>query len=251
MLKSHTQKSVGYGYFMHFEFYCKETDGGIGFEARGYGLSYIYDGQTLTLDILHRAWNRPLLLIDLGGIFPRNPKLLAEFIEKACQISALLYSSNQTLNLCETMHIEKLGPIVKTMVEIAGLAHDVEMKNYKGFSEKIMKNHALKSFALEELSARDKKSRLFRLSYMTENLDHISLTGTSPGLVIKKIAEKTMSEVIAIELSHHSGQIAPMLMALAARLITVSRLLDKNFDPGDRLLIAKEKMDESRTNKGF
>ncbi len=162
---------------MRFEFSCKETDGGIGFEAKGCGLGYRYDGRTLTLDVLHLCMRRPLLLLDLGPVFPRNPLLYAEFLEKAAQINALLYSSNQTLNLCETIHVEKLVPVIWQLAKTAELAHDVELKNYKAFSESVGTIHEVQTFRLDYEESRYGRDNPYRLTLKTHSGTEIRASG--------------------------------------------------------------------------
>ncbi len=236
---------------MRFEFSCKETDGGIGFEAKGCGLGYRYDGRTLTLDVLHLCMRRPLLLLDLGPVFPRNPLLYAEFLEKAAQINALLYSSNQTLNLCETIHVEKLVPVIWQLAKTAELAHDVELKNYKAFSESVGTIHEVQTFRLDYEESRYGRDNPYRLTLKTHSGTEIRASGSTARAAISKIAELTLRDVIALEFSLQSGENAQKLIALSARLSTVARLLDMNFDPSDKLLISKKKDEKARSGKSL
>lgn len=236
---------------MRFKFSCKETDGGIGFEAKGCGLGYRYDGRTLTLDVLHLCMRRPLLLLDLGPVFPRNPLLYAEFLEKAAQINALLYSSNQTLNLSETIHIEKLAPVVAQLSKTAELAHDVEMKNFARFAASLSAIHELHACRLEQQDRVNASEARYRLILKTPSGTEIRATGPTARASISKIAELMLRDVIALEFSAQSGQNAQNLIALSTRLSTIARLLDMNFDPYDKILISKKKEEKSRSGKSL
>lgn len=234
---------------MRFEFSCKETDGGIGFEAKGCGLGYNYDGRTLTLDVLHLSLGQPLLLLDLGPVFPRNPLLYAEFLEKSAQINALLYSSNQTLNLCETIHIEKLVPVIWQLAKTAELAHDVEIRNFTNFSASVARTYDLQIFRLENLGPDATGENNYRLTLKTRNGTEIRSIADSARGVIGKIAELTLRDVIALEFTLQCGQATQNLIALSARLSTIARLLDMNFDPSDKLLISNKKHDHFQSGK--
>lgn len=226
---------------MRFEFRCKETDGGIGFEARGCGLGYYFDGRSLTLDVLHLYLSRPLMILDLGNIFPRNPLLYAEFIEKAAQINALLYSSNQTLNLCETIDIKRLMPVIWQLVKTANLSHCIEMKNYVAFSDDIADTYGLNTFNLSHTPLSRNTKNSFTLTLRTKSGTAIRTHGESAHSCISLLADQGLRDLIAQEFSNYGTQEAQRLIALSARLSTIARILDINFDPGDKLLISKQK----------
>ncbi|MCB1591613.1 MAG: hypothetical protein KDI90_04085 [Alphaproteobacteria bacterium] len=237
---------------MSFEFSCIETDGGIGFEAKGCGLEYCYDGRNLTLDILIAAIQRPVLLIDLGPLFPRNAKIYTGFLEKAAQISALLYSGNQTLNLCETIPENKLVHVIAELTKTAELAHDVALKNDNCFSEKMKKTYGLEMFTLENPGKNTPSRSAYRLALKTHNGIEIRTLAGSARTAIAKTAEKTLRDGVTIEFLYQAGKPthnAHTLLALSARLSSIARLLDKSFNPQDILLLADKKTGKNSSER--
>ncbi len=226
---------------MSFEFYCYETASGEGFEAKGVGLGYYFDSQTATLDIKHLAFNRPLLLIDLGKLFPRNPSRLASFIEKTSQIYSLVYSNYQTTNLCDTVDIKKLVPILQHITEMAELAHEIDMINHKHFCEKVAKLHTIKTFKLGMRKEYGEDDSFYcHGEIVTSNNNKISAYAGTTHKTLARLSDKIAKDLIPVEVTDHINQSAQSLLALSVKLTTIAHLLDDNFDPSDNLLFGAE-----------
>ncbi len=225
---------------MSFDFYCEETAGGDGFRAKGAGLAYVYDREKSTLDIFHLEQNVPLFMIDMGTALPCNPELFIRYTEKSSQIYALMYSSYQTINLCETVSLKKLTPIVKNITELALMAHFLKINDYSSFGEKITKRYDIKDFSIEvrkcqckQLTASCKSTYIACLE--TRNGNKISAWSNNLHSALSRISEKTVRDLITVELLGNDRCSATTLLSLSARLNTISRILDNEFIPNDKL----------------
>ena len=206
------------------------------FTVWGAGFLYEYEANDKVLNIALPDEDKAIVKIKLDDVLANDPMVYVDTLDKANQIKALLYSNNTTVNLAETLDTHRVASLIKTTARISRCAYDLDHKNFERFASMFCKEFDLKGLKIKKYSGRNERSHNFYLGRMQTRTDNIicarscSLAG-----LMTALSDKTMNDLISLEIGMHNDSAAHKLLSASSKMLTISHILNKNFIPQHKL----------------
>ncbi|HBR68564.1 MAG TPA: hypothetical protein DEA55_04220 [Rhodospirillaceae bacterium] len=219
---------------MGFTFSHCETDSLGSFDARGTGFLYSYSARNNNLGIHLPRDNAHLIDIDLKE-FSVDALSYTQYLEKATQINALMFSNSATIDLTETFDPRRLRPITRNAAVFAGYALNLEQRRFHHFSLRFRESCALEEIYIDSLYRQEPDVEYFKGYVKTRQGNAVSAGGQSVADVLLGLSEKILRDLIVMEPEESRRNSSNDLLGASFKLSTTSRILDKNYLPCHKL----------------
>lgn len=226
-----------------------ETDIDSNISATGTGFRYYYDSTSQILEIADLKVRRKLVSFALSGYGIDNALLFITYLDKACQVKALMYSSHQTTSLPDIINHTKLASILESAAETAGFAHHLKLRHLDKFIAAFKSAFTMQDLIIQRIYADGPHREFFKAEL--ETLSGNTAIGRSTTLngALSRLAENIMRDLIAIEFGDHSKGSAHTLLRISSRLSLIARLLDDSFQPVHKLIDCGFSLQQHTENK--
>ncbi len=231
---------------MSFALKHRQIDRQGSFEAWGAGFRYEYDAPRKILDVVTTRDNKPLLFMDLRNGLCDDALLYTQYLEKATQINALVFSGSTTLDLTSTFDHQKLAAIVRSSSVLTHYALDLQLRRFHHFSRKFRRSCSLEEVYIDSLYQEDPETEFFKAFVKTRHGNTVSTGGPSMPGVLSRLSEKVIRDLIAVEFGDNHNHTAHNLLGVSSKLSTTSLILDKDFIPNDKLLFSRPRPEKMK-----
>ncbi len=211
-----------------------ETDRLGSFEAWGTGFLYRYNAPSNNLSVLLPRQNTHLIDVDLKE-FSVDALSYTQYLEKATQINALMFSNSATIDLTETFDPRRLRPITRNAAVFAGYALNLEQRHFHHFSLRFRETCALEEIYIDSLYKQEPDVEYFKGYVKTRQGNAVSAGGPSIADVLLHLSEKILRDLIVMEPEESRRSNSNDLLGASFKLSTTSRILDENFLPCHKL----------------
>ncbi|MFK7840600.1 MAG: hypothetical protein AB8B83_09770 [Bdellovibrionales bacterium] len=213
----------------------RETTRG-SFEAWGTGFNYQYNNKNNTLTVHHNNTERLLAQFKLNQFLSEEPMTYVGFLEKACQINALMVSNNRTTNLTEIIDTRHVGSLITSIGNLSRHAYDLHNQHLKIFCDRFAEECCLKSVNIKPFMADDKDNAFFIARVQTHHDNSVRVRACSIEGILAALSHSTIRDLITLEFAHRYEGSAQNLLNASAKLSSLSFILDQNFDPEMRVI---------------
>ncbi len=206
--------------------------------AQGAAFNYSYNALKNTLLVYRNENGCKTLSITLPLKIAGNPLLFIQHLEKATQIKALMLSSNETIKLCQTIVPEKLTAIAKSVSKLALNSYDLGTERITNFTKLIRRSYGLKEFEISYIDHESSGAKPYYKAKIVSCRDNcVVVREDTMHQILKKLSEKILSDLIALEFSSRNNNCSEQLLRLSARINVMSKIIDDRFDPANFVLI--------------
>lgn len=216
--------------------------------AWGTGLKYEYDTHDTMLRISRREKQKPLARFNFDGHLSDDPLSYITALEKACQIKALMFSNNQTVDISKTLESERLKAILKSAARLSRYAYDLQTSKYERFCDAFARDFDLKAIKLKKFVSGNRANEFYVARIQTPHDNKICVRACTLAGITSALSEKTARDLITQEFGHRFEQSAYNLVQVSSRLSALSCILDEHFIPSRKIVIrdAEENTNTSR-----
>lgn len=211
----------------------RETDGNGSFEASGVGFNYRYDAYAKLLRVLKdgRLPKEVIVQVDLRGALSDTPVTYLHYLEKITQIKALAFSNYATVNLKEVLDADKWQGILGSSTRLASYAVELNAGRYEEFTNSFKGLYEFSQFQLEKIEIKAPGRDYYRAQISTRLHNEILIRASSLHGALYHLAEKIVSDLIALEFSTRREAEAYKLLQASSALGMIGRILDQDFVP--------------------
>ncbi len=213
------------------------------FTVWGTGFVYLYEADNKLLNIALPHEEKAIVKIKLDDALAQNPLTYIDTLDKTNQIKALLYSNNSTLNLAETLDDNRVASLIKTTARISRCAYDLDQRNFERFGSVFCKEFDLKGLKIKKFTSRSESQKFYLGRIQTRTDNTICVRSCSLSGLITQLSDRTMNDLIALEIGMRNDASAHKLLGASSKLLTISHVLNKNFIPHNKLTRYEELID--------
>jgi len=215
------------------------------FEAWGSGFRYNYNDKKQALTVFHTNTERLLARFNFDQMLSKQPMAYVGFLEKASQINALMMSNNNTINLAETMELQHISPILRSIGSTSRHAFDLQNMLLNRFCTAFAKEFDLKSVKIKLFHPEYEESAFFIARIQTHHGNGFSTRACSLAGITSAMSDRTLRDLITMEFGHRFEASATNLLNASSRLTAISYILDESFVPKSKVLQTKHKKNQS------
>ncbi len=205
------------------------------FTVWGTGFLYLYEADNKLLNIALPDEDKAIVKIKLDDALADDPLAYIDTLDKANQIKALLYSNNSTVNLAETLDDSRVASLIKTTARISRCAYDLDTLNFERFGSVFCKEFDLKGLKIKKFNSRSESQRFYLGRIQTRTDNTVCVRSCSLSGLMTQLSDKTMNDLIALEIGMRNDASAHKLLSASSKLLTISHILNKNFIPQHKL----------------
>lgn len=205
------------------------------FTVWGTGFLYLYEADNKLLNIALPDEDKAIVKIKLDDALVDNPLAYIDTLDKANQIKALLYSNNSTVNLADTLDDSRVASLIKTTARISRCAYDLHTLNFERFGSVFCKEFDLKGLKIKKFNSRSENQRFYLGRIQTRTEHTVCVRSCSLSGLMTQLSDKTMNDLIALEIGMRNDASAHKLLSASSKLLTISHILNKNFIPQHKL----------------
>lgn len=183
--------------------------------------------------------------VDLHGALSNSPVIYLHFLEKITQIKALAFSNYESVNLREVLDADKWQGILGSSTRLARYAVELHAGQYEQFSSSFREVYEFSEFQLEKFHMKAPSRDYYRAQVKTQLHNEVLVRATSLHGTLYHLAEKIVSDLIALEFSTRREAEAYKLLQASSALGMIGRILDEDFVPERKIGHIHTKVDRS------
>ena len=205
------------------------------FIAWGTGFRFEYEAPSRLLSITPLDRKRAIARLRFDKDLAEDPLAYVESLDKTNQIQALMYSNNATLNLAETLDRDRISGLIKSTARISRFAFDLHTKNFERFAWFFCKDFDLESFKIKKFVSKRKETAFYIGKLQTRYHNSVRVRACTLPRLVAALSDKTLTDLITMEFGHSYNNSAHTLLNASSKLSTISRILDENFIPENKV----------------
>ena len=216
---------------MKYEKTCSQGS----FTVWGTGFRYNYEAHNNIIDVAPLDENKAVAHLKCDHHIARNPLAYVKALNKTNQIKALMFSNNETIDLSQTMELERIGSLIKATANITRFAFDLDTHNFARFSSLFTKDFNLKRLKVKQFKSQEKGHDLFLGRIQTIHGNSVCARACTLVGLTARLSDRTLKDLMTMEFGHNFNNSAHTLLDASSKLGTISRILDENFIPQHKL----------------
>lgn len=205
------------------------------FVAWGNGFRYNYEAGQNILSIAHLERQKVFTQLKFDRHLSRDPLAYVSTLDKTNEIKALMYSNNTTVNLADTMELDRMKAIIDITARISRYAYDLNGRDYDRFGGLFCADFSLKNLKIKQYNTRTAENLFLVARIQTMNNNSVCVRGCTAATLMAALSDRTLRDLITMEFGHRFDNSAQNLLNVSSKLSTLSRVLDENFIPSKRL----------------
>ncbi|MCB1652046.1 MAG: hypothetical protein KDI46_08340 [Alphaproteobacteria bacterium] len=214
----------------------------VAFTLKGTGFSYHYCPSDKMLSINDEAHTHTYISINCAKSAFQNPEEYLQYLDKTNQIKALMFSNNQTVNLAETLDKKRIPAILKHTTRTSLYAYMLQKRRYREFSYHFASDAGIQDIEIKKYTSATNPGKNFYVGRLkTKQNNIVSARGNDIPELFASLSDRTIKDLIAIELRCTHENAAQALLNASTKLGTISRVLDKAYHPAETLSALRKK----------
>ncbi|MGH1399037.1 MAG: hypothetical protein ACRBCT_07475 [Alphaproteobacteria bacterium] len=199
--------------------------------AQSTGLRYEYDTPNRAMSVTLRDQNCVMARFDFDSILSKDPLSYIRSFDKTCQIKALMYSNNRSIDLSDVMEAARLKAMLRNAARTSRYAYDLGQDNLKRFCKGFARDFDFKAINIKHFTSGDGRQTFFVARLHTRHDNSVCVRACSLSGIMAALSQRTLHDLITMEFGHRFGASADNLLIAASKLSAISYILDENFIP--------------------
>ncbi len=205
------------------------------FTCIGAGLNYAYQATENRLIVRDPRFSDILLIIYFDQQMKAEPLEFLNLFEKTISIKALVYSQNQSEDICELFEGFQLHAVLKHSAMLTRYAFNLKTQNFKDFEKQFCNDAMLAHFKIKHIKAGLCSKPFYGADLYTTQGNHISARSKNIHRLMRKISEKTMRDLIVKEYDviqkHKFKEYGAFFVNMSSNLSILSQVLNPVYYP--------------------